>query len=386
MTAFMYRALSESARYQPDVISLAASFADQASVLLCRPASWLRGPRVEARSWRSVPYSHVGAYLAELQFLRFRPRPQLAQRLARSALVQFVVCHPAWACAADGVDQPLVLWTATTVRSERGSRMRQARPLRRLYLEVVTRIAAIYERRALAKATFVFALSHYTLNAISAAVKPGRLALAPCGVDTTLFRPNGRAHGDYLLCVARFSDERKNVDLLLRAYARLARRRPALPELYLVGEPPLPETMRLLHRLGIAERVRILGLRCGEELAELYRDAQLFVLSSDEEGLGIVVLEAMASGLPVVSTRCGGPETAVVDGETGFLTPVGDVAALADAIERVLDDPALQRRMGQAGRQRVEERFSLAAAAEVFLRKYDELLGCSASRPCPTAS
>ena len=64
-----------------------------------------------------------------------------------------------------------------------------------------------------------------------------------------------------------------------------------------------------------------------DELVELYRGAALLALSSDEEGLGLVILEAMASGIPVVSTACGGPQTSVVDGETGFLTPVGDAAA-----------------------------------------------------------
>lgn len=374
MTAFLYRALSASARYQPEVLSLAAWSGDRASVLLRRPSSWFRGPRVEERQWRSIPYCHVGARLAELQFQRFRPRTALAQRFVSADLVQFVVCHPAWACTADGAAQPVVLWTATTVRSERASRMRRADPLRRLYLELVTRIAEVYERRALARATFVFALSQYTLEAISAAVEPGRLALAPCGVDTTLFRPNGQKPGRYILCVGRFPDERKNIDLLLRAYARLARRRTGVPELYLVGEPPAARSMELLDRLGIAERVRVLGPKQGEELAEIYRNALLFVLSSDEEGLGIVLLEAMASGLPVVSTRCGGAETAVVDGDTGFLTPLRDAEALADALERLLDDASLRRRMGQAGRQRVEERFALDVVAETFLRTYDELL------------
>ena len=84
----------------------------------------------------------------------------------------------------------------------------------------------------------------------------------------------------------------------------------------------------------------------------------------------------MASGLPVVSTRCGGPETAVVDGKTGFLTPIGDARALADAVEHLLDDTALARRMGQAGRQVVEERFSIKATGAVFLDSYDEFFDC----------
>ena len=106
----------------------------------------------------------------------------------------------------------------------------------------------------------------------------------------------------------------------------------------------------------------------------LYRHASLFVLSSDEEGLGIVILEAMASGLAVVSTACGGPETAVVQGETGLLTPVGNVDALAAAIQELVDNPELRRSMGRAGRRRAETTFSMEQTSKVFLEQYERLL------------
>jgi len=115
-------------------------------------------------------------------------------------------------------------------------------------------------------------------------------------------------------------------------------------------------------------------------LAELYRNALFFVLSSNEEGLGIVILEAMASGLPVVSTACGGPATSLVHGETGLLTPVGDARALADAMQTLLGDSDLRRRMGTEGRRVAEERFSLAAAGKVFLDSYDEVFSTQARR------
>jgi glycosyltransferase involved in cell wall biosynthesis len=106
----------------------------------------------------------------------------------------------------------------------------------------------------------------------------------------------------------------------------------------------------------------------------VYRQASLFVLSSNEEGLGIVILEAMASGLPVVGTRCGGPETCVVEGETGYLVPVGDAEALARSMQVLLEDRALGQQMGKAGRMLVESRFSIEAAGRPFLEVYDRLL------------
>jgi glycosyltransferase involved in cell wall biosynthesis len=107
----------------------------------------------------------------------------------------------------------------------------------------------------------------------------------------------------------------------------------------------------------------------------LYRQASVFVLPSNEEGLGIVILEAMASGLPVVSTRCGGPDTCVVEGETGYLIPVGDAEALAHRMQVLLEDRALGQWMGKAGRMLVEARFSIEAAGKAFLEVYDRLLG-----------
>jgi phosphatidylinositol alpha 1,6-mannosyltransferase len=116
--------------------------------------------------------------------------------------------------------------------------------------------------------------------------------------------------------------------------------------------------------------VKVLGKKSPLELAEIYRNAMFFALASDEEGLGIVLLEAMASGLPVVSTACGGPESIVVHGETGILVPTRDAARLCDAMSKLVADPALRKQMGSAGYIRVVEHFSEAVAAKPFLDCY----------------
>lgn len=374
MTAFLYRVLAESGRYQPEVISLATSAGDPASVRLCDPATWLHSPRVEYGEWREMPYRHVGAYWAELEFQRYRPRATLDHILKGYDLAQFVVGVPPWACTANGMRQPVFLWTATTVWPDRASRLREAPLLRRWWLLLMARVAQRFERLALQRVRTVFALSQYTLESIRRRMSSGDVRLAVCGVDTQLFWPGDKGRGQYILSVGRFSDARKNVRLLVKAYSHLAARRISLPDLYLVGEPPLDDWLLRASMSEVPGKVRFLGPRYGHELAELYRNALFFVLSSDEEGLGIVVLEAMASGLPVVSTRCGGPETSVINGETGFLVPAGDAEALADAIRNLLDDPMLRSRMGEAARYRAEDRYSLCVAAKVFLDAYDEVL------------
>lgn len=169
-----------------------------------------------------------------------------------------------------------------------------------------------------------------------------------------------------LLFVGRLV-RRKGVDRLLEALAAL----PDVPwRLEVVGAgPELGPLEERAARLGVADRVRFLGRVSDEALVAAYRRATAFVLPAtvdrraDTEGLGVVLLEAMSHGLPVVATARGGIPDVVVDGETGFLVE-DEVAALARGIARVLADPDAARVMGEAGRKRVRAAFSWETIVE----------------------
>lgn len=375
LVTFLHRVLAESGRYEPEVISLATSVSDGESLRLIAPRTWLGNPRIAYRSWNNLRATHVGAWGAELEFQRYRPRTRLTGLLSKYDLLQFVVGSPPWACVARFVDRPIMVWTATLSRLDRGSGMRRASVGRRSWSSAMLPITEHYERKALQAATTVFALSDYTRDSILPIVGKEKILVAPCGVDTSVFTPATTPSGKYILCVGRFSDPRKNVRLLLSSYAHLLSCCQNVPDLYLVGDSPTEDNRRLIKRLGISHRVRLLGSQDQKSLADLYRHAQFFVLSSNEEGLGIVILEAMASGLAVISTDCGGPATMVKIGQTGFLTPVGDSEAMCEAMAKLLNDPVLRMRMGAEGRRIAEERFSTQAAGKVFLDKYDDVLG-----------
>lgn len=379
MITFMYRTLIQSGQYEPELISLATSASDRASLQLKVPASWFRQPRIERVAWHDLTFTHAGVWGSELEFQRYRPRRKLTELLKGYDLLQFVVGSPPWVCIAEGVDRPTLLWTATTTRADRESQIRNGSVLRRAWSSLMLPIAERYERRGLKASDSIFALSEYTRVTVEEIAGPHQVVVAPCGVDTDLFRPTPRPEGDYILCVARFSDPRKNVRLLLDAYALLRQKAETVPDLYLVGEPPSEAMQRQLQTLGLAPNVKLLRPKRDKELAALYRNANFFVLSSNEEGLGIVILEAMASGLAVVSTACGGPATAVSEGETGLLTPIGDAPALAAAMEKLVREPALRARMGREGRRVAEERFSFAVTGKVFLDQYDKLLNTEAT-------
>jgi glycosyltransferase involved in cell wall biosynthesis len=176
-------------------------------------------------------------------------------------------------------------------------------------------------------------------------------------------------------CVARFAPQKAH-DVLLAGFAR-ARRPEGAPalRLLLVGDDPFGDGRRraeaLARELDLGARAVFAGIR--RDVPRVLAASDAFVMSSLWEGLGLVFLEAMAAGLPVLATRVSAVPEVVVDGETGLLVPPSDAATLAAGIERLAADPDLRRRLGAAGRARVRERFGLERMVEETLAVYAEL-------------
>jgi len=164
----------------------------------------------------------------------------------------------------------------------------------------------------------------------------------------------------------------KGVDDLVRAAARVLARVPDA-RFVVVGDGKQRAALdRLAGKLGVAERVLFLGER--RDVPFLLAGLDLFVLSSREEGMGIVLLEAMASGVPVVATAAGGIVEVVENTVSGLLVPPGDVDRLAESIISMLNDRALADRMAKNGRRRVAEMFSIETTVERTEKLYEELL------------
>lgn len=150
--------------------------------------------------------------------------------------------------------------------------------------------------------------------------------------------------------------------------ARAARLR-----LVVVGEGAYRNDLETqITRLGLQDQVRLLGDR--KDVPEILAECDVFALSSVAEGIPLTLLEAMAAGLPVVATRVGGVDEVVVDGVTGTLVEPSNPAALAQALRGYVEDESLRRQHGEAGRERVEQHFSLHAMLAGYTSLYDEVL------------
>ncbi|MCS4058420.1 glycosyltransferase family 4 protein [Salinibacter ruber] len=377
VASFLYRVIESYSGYEPTMFSVPMSSASRTSVRVLDPSTWLHNPQVRVGERGGVPYKEFGAYLSEFEFQRYRPREKLTEALESHDLVQVVAGTPSWAYLARNVSVPVALQVATLTEVEREGKYEED-PLRlRLWRQGMSKIATQIESSApsIVDAIFVenqWMYDHYRQNHPEVEVH-----FAPPGVDTSVYHPSNSKNSEeeYILSVGRFSDPRKNVELLFEAYARLREIMPDAPRLVLAGlADPSDSAWEEAKSLGVAEHVDVHVNVPEDQLAHLYRNSELFVLSSKEEGLGLVIAEAMASGVPVVSTDCGGPSTLIQEGETGYLVPVGDAEAMAERMQRILANPDYAQELGQRGRERIENHFSEEAAGERFLTVYDQLL------------
>jgi glycosyltransferase involved in cell wall biosynthesis len=378
---FLREALRRSARYAPDLISIAVSSRDSVSVRLRSPRSWALGPQEGFGTWEGIAFKHIGSHFAEIEAARYLPRGRLTRLLDQYDMIQVVAGSPTFAYAITQVAKPKCLTVATTILQDRGSALAKERGVKKIWRAGMTTINVLLERAVLPRMDHVFAQSEYTQRQLEGLVARDRLAIAPPGVDTELFRPGTYQKDGYILSVGRFSDPRKNVRMLFKAYQLLRQMTSNAPALMLAGNSaPTAQDWSVARGLGIEESIRFVENPSAAQLAELYRQAAMFVLASDEEGFGIVIVEAMASGIPVISTRCGGPETIVVEGQTGELTPPGNYQAMAAGLRELLGNCARRKRMGEQGRFLAEKRFSIEAAGLAYTQTYDRLLA-SRSRP-----
>ncbi|MBI4537303.1 MAG: glycosyltransferase family 4 protein [candidate division NC10 bacterium] len=240
-------------------------------------------------------------------------------------------------------------------------------------------LQARFERLAVRRASVVVATSLYSRERIVEAygVLPRKVVLVPEPIDlpawSAVAREGSEAEPPAVLSVAHMYP-RKNLGLLVRACARLKEAGVAF-QAWLVGDGPCrADWERLRNRLGLQAEVQFLGSVPRRELEERYRRAAVFCLPSRQEGFGIVFLEAMACGKPVVAARAAAVPETVTDGEVGVLVDPADADALTGALGALLQDPGRRRTLGEAGRARAQG-YGADRVAQLFLMRVGAALG-----------
>lgn len=209
---------------------------------------------------------------------------------------------------------------------------------------------------------------------VAASAPPAKLAELRASFG---FRPSDSV----FVCVARFAPQKAH-DVLLKSFAQVLARAPNA-RLLLVGDDPFGDGRRkaeaIARELGLDGRAVFAGIR--RDVPALMAMSDVFVMCSLWEGLGLVFLEAMATGLPVLATRVSAVPEVVIDGETGLLVAPSDVDDLARAMHRLANDAELRARLGAGGRKRVRSVFDLERMIEETLLVYRDVLADAGALP-----
>lgn len=220
-------------------------------------------------------------------------------------------------------------------------------------------------------------LKNYFVDSLR--VDGNRIRVIPNGVDTEVFSPRQGALDGYLLAdlqlsrpvlltVGRLAEAKDHLNLL-EAAALLRQRRKEFSVL-VVGDGELRGRLEEMRdSLGLSRQVVFAGTR--SDVSAILRSCDIFVLPSKREGLPMVVLEAMASGVPVVATTAGGIDEVITDQKNGLLVPTENPESLAQALESLLDDSATARRLGNSGRETAVRLYSLKKIAAQYALLYD---------------
>jgi glycosyltransferase involved in cell wall biosynthesis len=291
------------------------------------------------------------------------------RRLARYDLLHVNLLQPRAAAAliAYAAWPARVIWVdhSSTVATPDTSALRRS-------------LSRALDRVTLARASEVVCVSGFVRSRVERRFRPdpSRIRVIHNGVDLRRFtvekapNPSGALR---LLCVAQLIPE-KGVDVLLRALASVRAR----CALRIVGFGRMEQALRALAaELGLADRVELLGMR--DDVPRLLQHAEVLVHPATwGEAFGFTVTEGMAAGCGVIATRTGGIPEIITDGEDGLLVPPGDAGALAQAIDRLADDPGLCARLAAAARRTVERAFSLSRCVRQHVDCMEEVAAAAA--------
>ncbi len=320
------------------------------------------------------PAHAFGAWLPELEFIHYWPTKCWRALIDQHDFHLSVSgnCLAATPYAMNAV--PFWSWVATDWAEDRVQRAGEFSWYRKILDRLITtRCAGRLEKKILASGGTIVALSEHTKKMLSSLLsKPALIGVLPMGIDTDRFNISGvsATQAPTIGFVGRLDDPRKNIGLLLRAIAQCHKSNVNIAAI-LVGEGGQQDLRRRIDAYGLGDVVTILNYTQNDDVPKVLSRMDVFVIPSHQEGLCIAGLEAMSCGVPVISTRCGGPEEFVIDNVTGYLVDTAH-EPIAEAIMRVVADPHLRETLGANARQLVHDRYSVQHVKKLFWSSFSQ--------------
>ncbi|MFC1854313.1 glycosyltransferase family 4 protein [Candidatus Dependentiae bacterium] len=250
-----------------------------------------------------------------------------------------------------------LLWPATPYDDDRLARRCEMSVSRRILENLSAPFMRKIELDILRSASLVLPMSFYAKKQFSvmAGLDPDDMDV--CGFPVKTVMKGCKENQKIVVAIGRFDDPRKNIEMLLRVWRRVIRQQPEA-KLIIIGNTPQKEKIRGFENLINSGCVRFTGWISEDEKQGILKSASVMLITSHQEGLGIIGLEAMANSVPVISTICGGTSDYVLDGKTGFLVDVDDDDSMAVLTNSVLESKPLRERLSHNSFELVKKRFS----------------------------
>lgn len=272
------------------------------------------------------------------------------------------------------LNKKYALLISTPYAEDRSQRIKELNYFRLFVDNLAQKHMLAIEKNILQQASFTWALSNYSIEKFRAITAPMLPPIVRCGhpMDCSIMPSLASKKETTIVALGRFSDPRKNIAMLLRVFEKIYH---AIPEakLYIVGHKPTDDKIRPFSHLPSFENVVFTGQVSSDDLTHILTVSSLMLITSYQEGFGIGGIEALLHGMPIVSTRCGGPQDFVIDDLTGHLVDINDDKAMAEQALSILANPTQRIIMARNAQQFVSDNYAIPHIHSLFTQGFTQM-------------